>query len=459
MNKKEVIGIVCVLMICALIAIVGRRLDAASVTHIYDAEGNEIANIYIEEGNFVYQCEDNVRSYVGLVLDELLDIMCSTEHIDKKQAMKKLMHHGLSVVTYFDQDLNKILNESYYSVENAAIVNFSSVLCDTKGCVLASVSMSKESDTINYASYSTYAASVIKPLSVYGPALEDGVIDWSTRYEDAPISVITNDYGETTDWPQNVESYTYEACTVAEALQRSLNTVAVRVLQDYGVLNSIDFLSTKFDINVDEERSVAEQNGNDEVLGNIGLGYLRSGVTVKDMAAYYQVFANGGTYQKARAIQSISRKNEIYYEDQTTPIQVFSTDTAYIMNRMLKLVVEEDGTAPSAYVEGYDICGKTGTSQDNADNWFVGMTPEYVCATWYGGLEEHNYQEHGMAADYFATVIAQLPHNSSICFPEGEHVVSCTICKKTGKVATASCSETITGYFNGEPPKDVCDEH
>ena len=119
--------------------------------------------------------------------------------------------------------------------------------------------------------------------------------------------------------------------------------------------NSMDFIETNFGIDVSEEQTVLQQKGENEVLGNIALGYLRKGVTVKDMAGYYQVFANGGTYQQASAILRVEKNGTSYMEDASQPVQVFSSDTAYIMNRMLKLVVEEDGTGKNAYVDGYDI--------------------------------------------------------------------------------------------------------
>lgn len=145
-------------------------------------------------------------------------------------------------------------------------------------------------------------------------------------------------------------------------------------------------------------------------------------------------------------------------EDASQPVQVFSSDTAYIMNRMLKLVVEEDGTGKNAYVDGYDICGKTGTSEDNEDHWFVGMTPEYICATWYGEDETSKIQKTGVTASYFAEVVKELPIDPSISYPVAEDVVTEEVCKKTGKLASKNC-DSFTGYYKKSRPKEACDEN
>ena len=82
----------------------------------------------------------------------------------------------------------------------------------------------------------------------------------------------------------------------------------------------------------------------------------------------------------------------VYYESwDKSGKQVIVEETAYIMNRLLKEVVSKDGTGKAAALKNVEVCGKTGTSRDYKDNWFVGMTPEYSCTVWYerkkpGGL-------------------------------------------------------------------------
>lgn len=405
MSKRRIIGIVIVAVLCGCIAIVGFILDKRSITHIYDKNGTEIAQMYVENNAYVYVCPDEYRTYLELVTGELEELVIKKESVS--DAKKYLAGHGFEVTVYFDENANHVMKEQHEQMELADINTFASVLCDTNGHVLACYSLGNKNYTINR----TCAASTIKPLSVYGPAIEAQVITPDSTYMDAPVLMVA---GEA--WPKNVEAYTNERKTVSEGLKKSMNTIAIRVLLDFGVEKSMDFISEKFGIDVSEERQVAQEKGEEEVLGNIGLGYLRKGVTVEEMAGYYQVFANGGMYQQPRTITKVTRRGNVYDEDVDDAIRVFSEQTAYTVNRMLKLVVEKGGTAEDAYVDGYDICGKTGTSEDGSDHWFVGLTPEYVCATWYGKTGEEIKQ--GVCTQYFANVIKNLPADKTVAYPE-----------------------------------------
>lgn len=104
-------------------------------------------------------------------------------------------------------------------------------------------------------------------------------------------------------------------------------------------------------------------------------------MTVSKMADAYQVFINEGKDTPLCAVKEIEKSGETYWTPQQKESEVFSEDTAYIMNRMLREVVT-DGTGISAQVTGLDVCGKTGTSE-YGDHWFVGMIPGNVCAVWY----------------------------------------------------------------------------
>ncbi|MCI6240878.1 MAG: hypothetical protein MR625_06670 [Clostridium sp.] len=451
MSKRRIIGIIVVLAVCGILALTGAYMDRRSITRIYDMDGNEIAQLYVEHDKIVYQCPEALNAYMDLVAEELEQTIEEKEQslrggktVDGKKILAK---KGFDVTVYYDSDADQVLHDQYTAQIPETITRFASVLCDTEGHVLACISAGDK----NYVLEHTYAASTIKPLSVYGPAIESGVINWATMYEDSPIETVNGQ-----EWPKNVEAYTYKPTTAAEGLQRSMNTIAVQVLQTYGAKNSADFLKEKFGIDVTEELQTIEASGENEVLGNIGLGYLRAGVTVKDMAGYYQVFANGGIYRPATALARVEYRGNLYMEPSEEGERVFSEDTAYIVNRMMKLVVQKGGTAEKANIEGYDICGKTGTSEDNSDHWFVGMTPEYVCATWYGG-DSWEKEVSGIPAQYFASVIPKRPTDNTAAYPVAADVVSCDICKETGLVAAKSC-DSFVGYFKDRVPEKACDE-
>lgn len=458
MNKKRWISLIGILMCSALLAVWGFLLDRAHTIHVYGANQKEIATIYIEDNAIVYDCDDIMMAYIDMVYRELIDVIQEQESCSAQEAGDYAFKHGLDVYTYYDDEIQ---HQMYQAVELKKVRlsrSMATVLSDTHGHIKGCVSISTEKPNENYALVPTYAASAIKPLSIYGPAVEEGIVTFSSLYEDSAPLTNVNTKGELEPWPKNVEGYTLRDYTVAEALQKSLNTVAVRIIMDLGVETSMDYLE-KFGVDVSEEREVYANVGEREILSNIALGNLRSGVTVKDMVGYYQVFANGGTYSEPHSISLVKENDKIYCEILSKEEQIFSEETAYVLNRMLSLVPTLDGTAPAAQVDGVDVCGKTGTSENEENNWFVGMTPEYVCGVWFSGLESNHHIEHGLAAEVFREIISTIPRDDTVQYPVASNVSTVLICSKTGKVASTKCPYTMMGYYIGEAPNKVCDEH
>jgi penicillin-binding protein 1A len=351
-----------------------------------------------------------------------VDVVCSKEQIDEQKAEDYIFDNGLDIYTYYDEDIANILNETGNEYKEKIRDNIAITLTDVNGRIIACYNNDEKKENINYVLAGTYAGSTMKPVSVYAPAIDDGVIDWSTMVMDEPYGKMVNQDGIEIDWPSNVLPYTYEEHTIAEAIQKSMNTIAVKTLKMYGVKKSCDFLSEKLGMDISREYTLMEENGEDEILGNIALGYLRDGVNTVDMAGFYQIFANDGLYKKPSSISSLRLENKVYYERSDTPGErVISPETAYICNRMLKLVTYEDGTGYGAGVDGLDICGKTGTSDDYEDNWFVGFSPEYICAIWYDGssliLHEDRY-----AVNCFHDIFEKLPTDGKSAYKKPENI-------------------------------------
>ena len=145
--------------------------------------------------------------------------------------------------------------------------------------------------------------------------------------------------------------FTGKNVTAADALKESNNAVAVKVLKDYGVEKSVRFLEDTLGYDVDNEKKILEEEGEDRtlsniasgylaegedrILSNIALGYLENGVTVSKMADAYQVFINEGKDTPLCAVKEIEKSGETYWTPQQKESEVFSEDTAYnIMNRM-----------------------------------------------------------------------------------------------------------------------------
>lgn len=460
MRRKQMIGIAIVTLACGVLAVVGGTLSREKKCKLFAADGALIGEIVYQNKEVRYECEEGYESYVELTCREAAAILCEREGLVESEALGRLAEKEMCIRTAFRQDvaegLGKACEEESVLTFNKLAPERAAAVSDTEGHILACYSRSRTDSFRNYVTYPTYAGSTIKPVSVYAPAVDDNIISWSSLYEDSAYYQITDESGEKKDWPVNTHPYSYTMWTVQEALQKSNNAIAVKVLKDYGVKKSCQFLQDEFGIGTKTELESLREKGEDSVLSNLGLGYLEEGVTIQEMMGAYQTFSNGGIYTAMHTVMSMEDKSgDIFYQEETQNRQVFAADTAYIVNRMMKTVVEEGGTGKSAGVEGLDICGKTGTSDDFKDNWFIGMTPEYICAVWYeyrGGLSGNE------SAAVFRKVMENLEHDREAAYPVPDDIVEAFYCHETGLLANEYCKDQRMGYYRKEniPEKCVC---
>ena len=249
----------------------------------------------------------------------------------------------------------------------------------------------------------TYPGSTFKPLSVYAPAIENGLICWSSMQNDSPLKKVRGEDGADYDWPVNTDGkYSKKNVTVKYSLQNSLNTTAVKWIKKLTVEKSMDFLKSSFGLPLNSERKISLLSSDEEILGNIALGYIADGASLTDMAGYYQIFANGGKYTAPYTVEKITDSGgKTLYTAAPKEKQVISQKAAYIMNRLLLEVISPGATGKNAAVNGVAAGGKT---DKNADNWFVGFTPAVTCAVWHGG----DTTTANGAPEIFAAIIGEL---------------------------------------------------
>lgn len=200
--------------------------------------------------------------------------------------------------------------------------------------------------------------SSFKPI-VYAAALA------SKRFTPATI---VNDSPEVYDlWkPENYKKGAFEGpVRLRHALAKSINTVAIKVLHEIGA---------------DAAADLAKQLGIDGKLPRTMSLALGSGeVTPLEMTNAFATFAAGGKYAPPRFVTRVDGEEV----PGAAPVEVLPEDVAYVITDMMRSVVEQ-GTATKAKSLGLTIAGKTGTSNDARDTWFVGMTPDYVIGVWVG---------------------------------------------------------------------------
>lgn len=310
--------------------------------------------------------------------------------------------------------------------------------------------------------------SSIKPIAVYLPALDNGFTA-ATAIDDAP-----HYDGAGRLWPTNWYKGYRGPTPVRKSVEQSINVNSVKALESIGIDTSIEYLSKMGIVNKDKPENdnfvsrSENKNSNDENLAALGLGGMTRGLTPLEMTAAYGSIANNGTYIEPIAFTKIlDRNGNVLIDNQPKKNKVVSPQVAYIMTDILRTTVS-NGTAKRAAIPNMTTAGKTGTTQENADAWFVGYTPYYVSAVWIGNDSPAIKLNQGssMASSLWKKTMTKAHEglkNKSFDRPEG--IVSASICTKSGKLPSSLCSadpeaNIITELFvQGTIPSGYCEAH
>lgn len=219
--------------------------------------------------------------------------------------------------------------------------------------------------------------SAIKPF-VYATALEKNFTAASI-FDDKPLAIEMPDGSM---WsPVNYDRKFRGKMTLRDALKQSINSVAVQLLQEVGVDAVADQMEKQGITTL-----VKSGPTNDLNLAPLALGGLTKGVTPLQLAASYAPFANGGHYNEPVALRKIlNRQGEMVkqFSIQPSAQQVLSPQSAYIMTSLMESVISS-GTGVRARLADRPAAGKTGTTSDYTNAWFVGYTPDLLTAVWIG---------------------------------------------------------------------------
>jgi penicillin-binding protein 1A len=294
------------------------------------------------------------------------------------------------------------------------------------------------------------SGSAFKPF-VYAAAIDLGFTP-ATLLEDTPVTYVGNDGKE---WePQNYDRIFRGTVTLREAFEKSINVASIRLLEQITPRRAAQYayrMGIKSKLNVDLSL----------VLGT-------SEVTPMEMAVAYIPFVNQGIKTEPIAIKCIKDKDGMIIEERMPQEErVLSPQTAYIMTSLMQGVVK-NGTAKAVIGNrlGRPVAGKTGTTNDFVDAWFVGFTPQLVAAVWIGYDEGQFSMGHGMCGgrvaapiwrDFMMKIIDKMP---AVPFHKPNGVVCIAIDQEVGLLATKYCPKIKNEYFiQGTEPKEYCYAH
>lgn len=427
--------------------------------------------------------------FTETVIEDVIAGLSEKYGLTRTAASRMIYNGGLSIYTTMDAKMQQAV-EKFYADENNFPKNTAGMRATSAAVIInpknghllavAGDTGEKKSDRIfNLATQMLRSpGSVIKPISVYAPALDRDLITWASVFDDVPV-IFTEENGTYSMWPKNNPRVYSGLTTVDTALSKSTNTVAVRVLQKLGLRESFDFsrmlgLSTL----IENEKSTDGRTLSDMALAPLALGAVTRGVSVREMTNAYCALANEGIYHASISYTEVYDKDgKLLLSNEENEVRAISAETADIMTRLLKNVVDSGTASALTLKKSVPVAGKTGTSNADTDRWFIGYTPDILCGVWYGYKDARDIGTFKVnpAVTVFDELMTKLYAGSAADtvsldkthqFPQSENVVGCLYCKDSGEAPAIACSHDPRGhrielgYFKkGTEPQSKCDMH
>lgn len=441
--------------------VLGKMLELGYISQEeYENAINEKLNIV----NNSSKSEDDTVKTTSYFVDQVItDVISDLQELgySKSLANKIVYSGGVKIKAAYNPDVQKIVEKYYESEKNFAGSGAQSaitVLDVQTGQVVGiagGIGKKTASLTLNRASGSPrQPGSTIKPIAAYLPALENKVI--------YPGSTFVDEKKSYEGWtPRNYDFKYRGKVDVRTAVRKSLNTTPVEIIDKLGAQVSYDYLTDKFGLTtLVKSREVDGKIYTDIGLSQLALGGLTDGTTTMEMAAAYASFANGGFYYKPYTYTEVAdRDGNVILSSDRAGTSIMKESNAYIMTQLLKEVVES-GTGVGASVSGVSYtAGKTGTTSDNKDRWFIGYTPYYVAAVWYGydTPKEINVSSNPCISVFKNIMDSahQTLKSTDRTLSQPSSVTRISYCTYTGMRATSSCPST-TYYCDKDSLPDYC---
>lgn len=310
--------------------------------------------------------------------------------------------------------------------------------------------------------------SIIKPVAVYAPAIELGLITPATVMDDTPYS-----FTDSATWPKNLDSTYRGLVSVEEAVAQSINTVPVKLVAQMTPEYSYSFAKDKMGLStlVSSYQSNTGEELSDVNLWALALGSLTRGVTVRSMTAAYASFVNEGVWREARTYTVVKDANGQIILDNTQDSHVAMKDmTAWYITDMLETTVQT-GTGTAAQLENMAVAGKTGTTSRDFDRWFAGYTPYYTSVVWCGYNDPEEIvltdSETNPAIVMWKKVMEQVHQNlKNKAFKQPANLVEVTVCRDSGLLPSDACAldprgeRTVRVTLSAhDVPTETCNVH
>lgn len=451
---------------------------------IADLDSGKLTAAFIPPKPIEQASKLNFEWFSRPVMDAVKEDLKKQYNYSNEEVEKLLMYGGLKIYTTMDRALQdasqKILDDdknlgikSVSAGPNTAIQpQGSAVVVDYRtGQVKVIIGGRGEQPARSYnrAASSNFlkpVGSTIKPLTVYAPAIDTKLATAGTVIEDSPLP---EEIGK--QWPVNGKPYdprNYDTSgfrgylTLREALRRSINLVSIKLEYEIGLKTGLSY-AEKFGIKFNNTDSTS--------ISALSLGQFE-GATPLAMSSAFGTFGNNGMYTDSILYTKVVDKSgKVLLETKPVVRKVLSPQSAYVMYDLLKGPTSwEDGaTAGNARFSEMPVAGKTGTSSEKKDFWFVGLTPYYSGAVWLGNDTPKTYNNiySSTSVGVWAKIMKEAHKNltvKDIDMPSG--LTKALVCKDSGKAPTDLCAKDQRGsrvyeeiFIEGTVPTTLCDVH
>ena len=436
------------------------------------------------KNEFVVQKNSDVYSwYTEMVMDDVAHDLCIANGEEwnsstKKAYLELIKLSGYHIYSCIDIDAQAMVDEIYTNLDQVPntksaqqLLSAIVVIDNRTGDIVAVSGSVGEKTTYDATNHATeddpkQTGSAMKPVAVYGPAFESGLVSPVTCLPDLPL---TYDGGR---FPNNVTRKYNVGNSIYDGIVDSNNTISVHTLQKIGLEYAFNFASEKFRIDglIKEQTTESGRKISDIGYAPLGLGALTFGVSVEDMANAYATFPNGGEFREARTYTKVYDSDGNLVLDNTQESEkILSEKANKYINYCLRGVVKNNS---AVQLKATAAAGKTGTTTNSRDRWFCGYTDYYTAAVWCGYKQPEEIKVtsgtgSNPACTMWAKVMKKLHEGKDwkeIGSTSG--MKAYTICIDSGGTATDACSadprgnrvQTVYAYSEDKPTK-TCDKH
>lgn len=427
--------------------------------------------------------QNNVKSYFveQVILDVRSDLM-NTLNISKEQANQIIYGSGAKIYTTYDPKVQAAIDKIYqdesnfpYNAKNSTLdsefkVQSATVIIDPNTGYVRGLyggsGIKEVSFGLNRATrINRQPGSTLKPIMIYGPLIDAGAITMASIFDDTPRTLDSSN--ATKIYPTNFNGKFQGVMTISRALTESNNVIPTLLFTSKAA--GMDYQQicltalAKVGIVIDKK----------DVVPAVALGGLKHGTNPLTMAAAYAPYANGGFYYTPTCYTKVvdNKGNTLLNKELEREDPICGEEIPYIMTDAMKKVVTE-GTAKGKISikdnQGgtVEAAGKTGSTNEYRDSWFVGYTPSYVGATWYGFDDNSilDSENRSQSTVLWGKIMAEIhKEQAPVSFDIGT-AISRKICTVSGMLANEACehlghASVVQFTENSAIPTAECTSH